>query len=86
MKGIGTFSKFLEASETLLAVTSLAIWYKVLQVEEIDAISAGLRYGRNTAAHWINATPELWALLLGCSSIDLGSAERCKDILANQAI
>lgn len=78
MKGIGTFSKVLEASEVLLAVTSLAIWYKVLQVEEIDAISAGLRYGRNTAAHWKNASAELCALLLDCSSIGLGSAERCE--------
>lgn len=45
-KGMGRFSKPLEASEDLEAVMDLEMWFRVLQDDEMEAISVGCRYGR----------------------------------------
>lgn len=50
-KGIGRFSKVLEASEILAAVIDLAMEFRVLQVLEIEASSVGSSQGRIKSAH-----------------------------------
>lgn len=51
-KGIGRFSKVLQASEILLADMDLATAFRVLQVDEIEASSAGCNHGKIRSAHW----------------------------------
>lgn len=51
-KGIGRFSKVLEASEIRAAVMDFAIEFRVLQVEEIEASSVGSSHGKMRWAQW----------------------------------
>lgn len=46
MNGIGCFSKVLEASNDRTIVIELAIWFRVLQVNEMVDSSIGFRYGK----------------------------------------
>ena len=60
MKGMGRFSKDLEASEGLAAVMDLEKRLRVLQGEESVASSAGFSHGMISSKHSSNACSSIF--------------------------